>query len=192
MFKAGYVSLQDIPRDKDHAPSRTIYTWRANNDVAVGQMGGDIYKSALNTRLFYEHHFEANKQVRLNLHIPHNFDSENAWPLQVHPEVSWCWRSIACRDLGQSCHPALEGRVCGMPMSLCTDSAPVPLLDVLPEAWPTHRQGGITVLQLMEKVKKGLANDQDGEDCETAGQQLRIVVSKGLAIDRQVALMNDY
>lgn len=63
MFKAGYVSLQDIPRDKDHAPSRTIYTWRANNDVAIGQMGGDIYKSALNTRLFYEHHIEANKQV---------------------------------------------------------------------------------------------------------------------------------
>ena len=80
MFKAGYVSLQDIPRDKDHAPSRTIYTWRANNDVAVGQMGGDIYKSALNARLFYEHHFEANKQVSPDLHVTHGHARANAWP----------------------------------------------------------------------------------------------------------------
>ena len=82
MFKAGYVSLQDIPRDKDHAPSRTIYTWRANNDVAVGQMGGDIYKSALNARLFYEHHFEANKQVSPDQHVPHDHASAMLGPCQ--------------------------------------------------------------------------------------------------------------
>ena len=68
----------------------------------------------------------------------------------------------------------------------------MPVLNVLREAWPAYKQGDTATLQLMEKVKKGLANDQDREDCETVGQQLRIVVSKGLAIDRQIGLMNDY
>ena len=65
------------------------------------------------------------------------------------------------------------------------------MLNVLPNGQHTNK-GGMTALQLMEKVKKDLANDQDREDCESVGQQLRIVVSKGLAIDRQIALMNDY
>ena len=194
MFKAGFVSLQDIPRDKDHAPSRTIYTWRANNDVAVGQMGGDIYKSALNTRLFYEHHFEANKQVSPNQHMLHDHARENAGALPVRPAVTWCWRNMLAAILASSA-PCIEGWV-RVALVACPCPHAHQLLCLCSTCCQRHgqykKQGGITALQLMEKVKKDLANDQDREDCETVGQQLRIVVSKGLAIDRQIALMNDY
>lgn len=56
MLKAGYLSLQDVPRTADHAPSRTFYTWRANAGVAKARMASDLYRAAgnLHARLAHE------------------------------------------------------------------------------------------------------------------------------------------
>ncbi len=48
MFRNGFVSLQDIPRNADRAPSRTFYTWRATMPSAVITTAVMLYKSASN------------------------------------------------------------------------------------------------------------------------------------------------
>ena len=56
LLKDGYLSLQDIPRNPDRAPSRTSYTWRANLGAACARMAINLYKAAGNlmTRLATE------------------------------------------------------------------------------------------------------------------------------------------
>jgi len=46
MLRAGFLSLQDIPRTADRAPSRTLYTWRANPAEAGAQLCGELYAGA--------------------------------------------------------------------------------------------------------------------------------------------------
>ena len=48
MFRNGFVSLQDIPRNADRAPSRTFYTWRATMPSAIITTAVMLYKSASN------------------------------------------------------------------------------------------------------------------------------------------------
>jgi DNA-directed RNA polymerase III subunit RPC3 len=56
MLKDGFLTLQDIPRNADRAPSRTVYTWRASLASASLRMALDLYKTAGNlmTRLATE------------------------------------------------------------------------------------------------------------------------------------------
>ena len=48
MFRNGFVSLQDIPRNADRAPSRTFYTWRATMPSSIITTAVMLYKSASN------------------------------------------------------------------------------------------------------------------------------------------------
>lgn len=48
MLKDGFLTLQDIPRNADRAPSRTVYTWRASLAGASLRMALDLYKTAGN------------------------------------------------------------------------------------------------------------------------------------------------
>lgn len=56
LLKDGFISLQDIPRNPDRAPSRTSYTWRANLGATCTRMAINLYKAAGNlmTRLATE------------------------------------------------------------------------------------------------------------------------------------------
>lgn len=48
MLKDGFLTLQDIPRNADRAPSRTVYTWRASLTTASVRIAVDLYKTAGN------------------------------------------------------------------------------------------------------------------------------------------------
>lgn len=48
MLKDGFLSLQDIPRHADRAPSRTFYTWRATAAGASVRVAQMLYKTAGN------------------------------------------------------------------------------------------------------------------------------------------------
>lgn len=56
MLQAGYLTLQDVPRTNDRAPSRTFYTWRASSHVTIARMANDLYRAAgnLHERLAHE------------------------------------------------------------------------------------------------------------------------------------------
>ena len=66
LYRAGFVSLQDIPRTADHAPSRTLYTWRVDIDAAAQKLAADLYKAALNVCLRQDHEYKQQKDVRLH------------------------------------------------------------------------------------------------------------------------------
>lgn len=55
LFRAGFVAMQEIPRTADHAPSRTLYTWRVDAAAAAEKLAAELYKAALNVRLRLEH-----------------------------------------------------------------------------------------------------------------------------------------
>lgn len=67
LYRAGFVSLQDIPRTADHAPSRTLYTWRVQIDAAADKLAAELYKAALNVCLRLEHEYKQQKDVRPHL-----------------------------------------------------------------------------------------------------------------------------
>lgn len=67
LFRAGFVSLQDIPRTADHAPSRTLYTWRVEIDAAADKLASDLYKAALNVCLRLDHEYKQQQDVSLSL-----------------------------------------------------------------------------------------------------------------------------
>ena len=66
LFKAGFVSLQDVPRTADHAPSRTIYTWSVNNESAADKLAAELYKAAFNVYVRSTNEFEQHKEVSLH------------------------------------------------------------------------------------------------------------------------------
>jgi len=51
LLRAGYLKLQDVPKTADHAPSRTIYTWRAHWKTAMNKFKADMYKSLGNVMI---------------------------------------------------------------------------------------------------------------------------------------------
>ena len=57
--------MQEIPRTADHAPSRTMYTWRVDTASAAEKLAADLYKAALNVRLRLE--FELNQQTDVSV-----------------------------------------------------------------------------------------------------------------------------
>lgn len=64
LYRAGFVGMQEIPRTADHAPSRTLYTWRVDAAAAAEKLAADLYKAALNVRLRFEH--ELNQQSNVS------------------------------------------------------------------------------------------------------------------------------
>ena len=63
LYRAGFVSLQDIPRTADHAPSRTLYTWRVEIDAAANKLASELYKAALNVCLRLDFEYKRQKDV---------------------------------------------------------------------------------------------------------------------------------
>jgi len=55
MLRNGFVSLQDIPRNADRAPSRTFFTWRATMPSATITAATMLYKSAKNILCRVQH-----------------------------------------------------------------------------------------------------------------------------------------
>lgn len=64
LFRAGFVGMQEIPRTADHAPSRTLYTWRVDAAAAAEKLAADLYRAALNVRLRLE--YELNQQSNVS------------------------------------------------------------------------------------------------------------------------------
>jgi len=48
MLKAGFVTIQEIPKSAEHAPSKTIYTYGVVYNDTKTQLVGDLYKAAGN------------------------------------------------------------------------------------------------------------------------------------------------
>ena len=68
--------MQEIPRTADHAPSRTLYTWRVDATAAAEKLAADLYKAALNVRLRLE--FELNQQSDVSLPL-----ADHAWSCYI-------------------------------------------------------------------------------------------------------------
>ncbi|PRW61528.1 DNA-directed RNA polymerase III subunit RPC3 isoform A [Chlorella sorokiniana] len=70
MLKAGYVTLQDVPRTADHAPSRTFYTWRAKLEPALARLSSDLYRAAGNLHARLMHELDRNQELLDMLETP--------------------------------------------------------------------------------------------------------------------------
>ena len=58
-----FVSLQDIPKNADRAPSRTNYTWRATIAGATARVACMLYRSAGNLLARMAAESKANKEL---------------------------------------------------------------------------------------------------------------------------------
>ena len=65
LFKAQYVTLQEVPRSVDHAPSRTFYLWRVDTSSVIERVSQDFIKVALD--ISYCLTCEQEKHKRLSL-----------------------------------------------------------------------------------------------------------------------------
>jgi len=104
LYRAGFVSLQDVPRTTDHAPSRTLYTWRVEIDAAADKLASELYKAALNVCLRLD--FEYQRQKDVSLLRPsslkcHIIASAAVCTSDVHTEVHCCLR--VCGTVFVSC-----------------------------------------------------------------------------------------
>ncbi|CAL8469591.1 g9132 [Coccomyxa elongata] len=50
MLRAGFLTLQDVPRTADHAASRTLYTWRVDAAAVTRRVGEELLQTAANLR----------------------------------------------------------------------------------------------------------------------------------------------
>lgn len=48
MFKAGYCSVQEVPKSGEHAPSKTMYAYHVDYHRTLVQLVSDVYKAAGN------------------------------------------------------------------------------------------------------------------------------------------------
>ena len=55
LLKAQYVSLQEVAKTADHAPSRTFYLWRVDVPRVIARLSKEICKLTLNVKLRLEH-----------------------------------------------------------------------------------------------------------------------------------------
>ncbi|GAB4814781.1 hypothetical protein N2152v2_001827 [Parachlorella kessleri] len=63
MVRAGYVSIQDVPRTADHAPSRTFYTFHTDLDLAAARLSQDLYRAAGNVHARLAHELGQHREV---------------------------------------------------------------------------------------------------------------------------------
>lgn len=65
MLRNGFVSLQDVPRNADRAPSRTFFTWRATLDMATTRISMILYRTANNLLSRMAHELESKTNTEL-------------------------------------------------------------------------------------------------------------------------------
>ena len=65
MLRNGFVSLQDVPRNADRAPSRTFFTWRATLDMASTRISMILYRTANNLLSRMAHELESKTNTEL-------------------------------------------------------------------------------------------------------------------------------
>ncbi|EIE21445.1 hypothetical protein COCSUDRAFT_43175 [Coccomyxa subellipsoidea C-169] len=68
MLRAGFLTLQDVPRTADHSASRTFYTWRVDSTAVTRRVGEELLQAAGNLRARLHHelseHAEAPKVLK--------------------------------------------------------------------------------------------------------------------------------
>mmetsp|Transcript_2881 Transcript_2881/g.8405 ORF Transcript_2881/g.8405 Transcript_2881/m.8405 type:complete len:125 (+) Transcript_2881:597-971(+) len=63
LMRANYLTLQDIPKTADHAPSRTFYTFRAVPHDACKTLLVNLVQALLNVRLRLQHELLKEKEM---------------------------------------------------------------------------------------------------------------------------------
>jgi len=63
LLQAGYVSMQEVAKTLDHAPTRTFYLWRVDYDQSTTYLAGELYKAAANVRTRNAAELEKEKEV---------------------------------------------------------------------------------------------------------------------------------
>lgn len=69
MFRNGFVTLQDVPRNADRAPSRTFYTWRAPLDMATIRATIMLYRTANNLLSRMAHETSTHSELLRRVHL---------------------------------------------------------------------------------------------------------------------------
>lgn len=69
MLRNGFVTLQDVPRNADRAPSRTFYTWRAPLDMATIRATTMLYRTANNLLSRMAHETSTNAELLRRVHL---------------------------------------------------------------------------------------------------------------------------
>jgi DNA-directed RNA polymerase III subunit RPC3 len=69
MLRNGFVTLQDVPRNADRAPSRTFYTWRAPLDMATIRATIMLYRTANNLLSRMAHETSTNSELLRRVHL---------------------------------------------------------------------------------------------------------------------------
>jgi DNA-directed RNA polymerase III subunit RPC3 len=69
MLKAGYLTLQEVPKTNERTPSKTLYTWRASNQQATAQLATELYRAAGNLRSRIDAQVAANADLCANIEL---------------------------------------------------------------------------------------------------------------------------
>lgn len=69
MLRNGFVTLQDVPRNADRAPSRTFFTWRASLEAANIRATTMLYRTANNLLSRMAHETTMNAELLRRVHL---------------------------------------------------------------------------------------------------------------------------
>jgi DNA-directed RNA polymerase III subunit RPC3 len=69
MLRNGFVTLQDVPRNADRAPSRTFFTWRASLETANIRATTMLYRTANNLLSRMAHETTTNAELLRRVHL---------------------------------------------------------------------------------------------------------------------------
>lgn len=69
MLRNGFISLQDVPRNPDRAPSRTFYTWRATMEIACARACIMLYRTANNLLARMAHETAIHSELLHRVHL---------------------------------------------------------------------------------------------------------------------------
>jgi len=69
MLRNGFISLQDVPRNPDRAPSRTFYTWRATMETACARACVMLYRTANNLLARMAHETAMHSELLHRVHL---------------------------------------------------------------------------------------------------------------------------
>lgn len=83
--------MQDIPRTADHAPSKTIFTWKIDLEGIYEQLGADMMKGVCN--LADRLDAELNKRPQV---IPQNLNPKPFFSLFTIAEQSFGSHAATC------------------------------------------------------------------------------------------------
>ena len=197
MYRAGFVSLQDVPRTTDHAPSRTLYTWRVEIDAAADKLASELYKAALNVCLRLD--FEYQRQKDVSLLCPsslscHITASAAVFPCDMYTEVHCCLRDQRT-VLVSSLFNVARGH----------NSKRIYIHWYESQSWTSKRSELVTsivvfsvdfcCMQILELVNKGMAQAVQrthGAQLQKFQQTLIHLDSALLRLDSQIAVFNDF